>query len=376
VDFARRSSIEQRMNEARSDMIAFSLCTARMPDAAASVATLRAEAGKHTPFLLAGGPHPSGDPEGTLALGFDAVIVGEGEESLPALLEALGNGGSLESVPGLVWNDGNRSRHNPRPRRVDLDRFPPFSARHRRYAPIEISRGCPHACRFCQTSSLMGGRMRHRGLDAVVAAIETGKACGLKHQRFVTPSALAYGSEDGRTQNLVAIEALLREASQVFGADSVFFGTFPSEVRPEMVNPAALELITRYTATERVVVGLQTGSDRLLEALHRGHTVADVVRAVELIAAAGLQPVVDLIFGLPGETEADRSETRALIERLLELGARLHGHTFMPLPGSPLAKAPPGRLDVQTRKLANLLACRGQLFGKWQTHERIASTGT
>jgi len=382
IDFARRGNLLELLRAARParrpEVLGYSFCTARAPDVAASLLELRraARRWRRRPYLVAGGPHASGDPAGTLTLGFDGVVVGEGEAALPALLARLGRGRDPRDAPGLAWLDNGRVRRNRRPRPVDLDRYPPFSARHRRYAATEISRGCPHACRFCQSTGLMGRRMRHRSLDAVIAAVERGRACGLRHQRFVSTSALAYGSADGRTPELKAVEVLLREAARVFGRGSVFFGTFPSEVRPETVSAEALALITRFTATERIVIGLQTGSDRLLEELHRGHTAAEVVRAVELIRGAGLEPVVDLIFGLPGETAADRRVTAALAERLVGLGARLHGHTFMPLPGSALGHSPPGRLDPETRQLANLLASRGQLFGKWQTQERIASQGT
>ena len=50
----------------------------------------------------------------------------------------------------------------------------------------------------------------------------------------------------------------------------IFFGTFPSELRPEHVSPRALALITRYCDNRVVILGGQSGSDRVLEAMGRG----------------------------------------------------------------------------------------------------------
>ena len=56
-------------------------------------------------ILVAGGPHPSGTPQQTLDMGFDVVVVGEGEISFPALLHALYAGSSLEPIQGIAYRD-------------------------------------------------------------------------------------------------------------------------------------------------------------------------------------------------------------------------------------------------------------------------------
>jgi B12-binding domain/radical SAM domain protein len=353
-------------------IIALSFATANLPQTAALMGDLRAL--RPAPFVVAGGPHPSARAGEVLHLGADAVVAGEGEEALPALLERLLAGKSPAVLPGLaiLAADGGLLQ-GPRPRPIDLDAYPPVGVKHRRFGPIEVTRGCPCACAFCQTSCLFGGRMRHRSVENVVAWVRRAMEHGYSYARFVTPNAFAYQSEDnGRTANLDAIERLLREMAALMGKERVYFGSFPSEVGPETVTPEAVALVRRYCGNDNLIVGAQTGSDRLLRALQRSHTVADVYRAAEAIVAAGLRPVVDLIFGLPGEEVKDVAATLRLMEDLVDMGALLHTHTFMPLPGTPLEDAPPGRVDPALHPLLDRLASQGHQIGQWRKQEEIA----
>lgn len=360
----------------RGLVVAFSFATANVPQVVEALGRLRRYLHKKrltNVTLVAGGPHPSGDPEGTLGMGFDVVVVGEGERTFPALLARLFAGDSLTELPGLAfWNGGQvvRSRRAPM---VDIDAFPPFAIRHARFAPVEVSRGCPYACAFCQTPFFMGGRMRHRSVEAVTHWVREAMSAGYSYLRFVTPDAFAYGSPDGRTPNLEAIERLLFEMNQLMERELIYFGSFPSEVRPENVSAEALALVTRYAANDNIVFGAQTGSPRLLKELRRGHTVEDVYQAAELTLQAGLKPIVDFIFGLPGETEEDQRLSLRLMEDLAAMGATIHSHTFMPLPGTPLADAPPGRVASEIESVLGRLSKDGLHIGQWQKQEELAA---
>jgi B12-binding domain/radical SAM domain protein len=320
---------------------------------------------------VAGGPHPTADPAGALAAGFDLAAVGEGEGTLVALLQRVAVGGDPRG-PGLAWREASGLRLGAPPAPVDLDACPPFPARSRRLGPIEITRGCGHACRFCQTTHLHGGRIRHRSAAAVARAAGAIAARGLRDVRFVTPSALAYGSADG-SPRLDAVEELLGRVREAIGvAGRVWLGSFPSEVRPEHVTPEALRLLRRHVANDHLVIGAQSGSDALLRACHRGHGTEEVRRAVRLAREAGFRAKVDLVFGLPGETPDDAAASRALALELAGLGAEIHAHAFLPLPGTPWAGAPPGRIDGQTRRLLERLAGRGRASGPWRRQEDLA----
>jgi len=209
--------------------------------------------------------------------------------------------------------------------------------------------------------------MRHRRVEVVVHWMKAAQPLGYRYVRFVTPDAFAYGSDDGRTPDLEAIGSLLRAASQLVGKEQVYFGSFPSEVRPESVTPETVALVKKYCGNRHLVLGVQTGSPRLLATLHRGHTVDDVYRATEVTVRAGLTPYLEFIFGLPGETPEDRLLTLRAIQKLTRMGGIIRSGVFIPLPGTPLASAPPGQVDPELHRFLGQMAERGQQFGRWPT---------
>jgi B12-binding domain/radical SAM domain protein len=195
----------------------------------------------------------------------------------------------------------------------------------------------------------------------------------LRDIRFITPNAFSYGSNDGKTLNMDKLEKLLASIREIIGLKGrIFMGSFPSEVRPEHVTKETIELILRYANNDNLVIGAQSGSQRILDLCHRGHTVEDVYRAVELTLKAGLKANVDFIFGLPGENEEDIKLTIKVINDLVKMGARIHAHTFMPLPQTPFAKAPAGKVDKYI-SIIKKLASKGIIYGDWEKQEKIAS---
>jgi B12-binding domain/radical SAM domain protein len=358
-------------------VVALSFATAGLPEAAALMSGLQSL--QPDPFVVAGGPHPSARPAEVLRLASEltppaAVVIGEGEDAFPALLQRVLMGKSPAGLPGVATLDAGGSLvAGPRPEPVDLDAYPPMGIEHRRFGPVEITRGCPCACSFCQTSFLFGGKMRHRSVERVVDWVRRATEHGYSYVRFVTPNAFAFQSEDnGHTANLDALEHLLWEMAALLGKEQVYFGTFPSEVGPETVTPEAVALVRRYCGNDSLLFGAQSGSDRLLQTLRRRHTVADVYRAAETITAEGLTPIVDVIFGLPGEEVADVAATVRLMEDLVAMKAIIHTHTFMPLPGTPLEDAPPGQVDLALHPLLDRLASQGHQIGQWRKQEEIA----
>ena len=356
----------------RPATVAWSFYSAGFREAALDLAWLRERAPGPALLHVVGGPHATAEPEETLRAGFDLAAVGEGERTLVALLARRGRGEDPRGR-GLAWLEGGSLLRGGPAEPVDLDAYPPFPPGLRRLGSIEITRGCVHACRFCQASFLFGARPRHRSVERVAEAVRVMARRGARDVRFVTPSALGYGSDDG-SPRLDRVEALLVAVREAGGPSGrIFLGSFPSEVRPEHVTPEALRLLRRFVANGALVIGAQSGSDRMLAACHRGHLAEDALRAVRLAVEAGFRPRVDLIFGLPGETPADAALTRRLMEDLAGLGADLHGHAFLPLPGTPWSGKPPGRLDRETRLRLERLASSGRATGQWKRHEILAA---
>ncbi len=311
-------------------------------------------------LFVAGGPHPSGDPAGTLAMGFHWVAIGEAGDVFARFVSDVTSG----NLPprGLL----------PTQPAADLDLYDPWPTSGRLFAQVEITRGCPIGCAFCQTPALFGRRPRHRSLPSLERVLRASVESGHRFTRFVAPDAFAYGSRDGRTPNPAAVRDLLVMARRC-GLEKVFFGSFPSEVRPESAVPDMLRIVHDLCDNRNLSVGLQSGSDDMLRRLHRGHTVRQGVEAVENMVRAGFAPRVDFIFGLPGETDEDRRATRDLIEHLTSAwGVRVHAHVFTPLPGTPLWNATPSPVDDATKDLVEALRGRGLATGHPTDPDRLA----
>jgi B12-binding domain/radical SAM domain protein len=317
---------------------------------------------------VAGGVHATAEPRATLSQGgFDLAALGEGEKTAIALVDALATGADPRALAGTAHLDasGRLVSHGPG-ERIELDDFPAFNAEHKKWNAIEITRGCVYACAFCQTPYMFKARFRHRSVANVRAHVDAMTASGSRFVRFLTPTSLSYGSAD-TSVNLDAVDELLARVREGAGADGkIYFGTFPSEVRPEHVSERALEVLARWIDNRSLVIGGQSGSDRVLEAARRGHTVGDVVRAVTLCVRAGFRPDVDFLLGLPGETREDRELSMKLAERLVEMGARIHSHAFMPLPGTPLRDAVPEAIEPEAMLRMSRLESRGAAYGQWR----------
>lgn len=335
-------------------------------------------------LFIAGGPHASGDAAGTLAMGFDIVFIGEGEYSFIGFLQRLAeNRRDFQDIRGLAFTGEDSQGHKRvirtgRPPLVELNnRYPSIGAQHHRLGAIEIGRGCPHACGFCQTPFLHGARMRHRPLENVLEHIEILVKAGFKDIRFTTPDSLSYLSNDGIHPDYVRLEQALIAMHEVAGSARIKYGEFPSEMRPEYITPELAQLIDLYSDAAYIAIGAQSGSERMLEMTHREHDVASVEQAVSYLAkyCRKLKKIyVDFIAGLPGETSEDEALSQALMERLTRISPKvcIHSHTFMPLPGTPMQFMPPGSIGKTTRATFEKLSKRGQEWGDWQEQENIA----
>ena len=321
---------------------------------------------------VCGGVHASAEPEAVLRAGWDLVAIGEGERLVRELVLCLQHDGDVRAVPGVAALVDGALRKNGRAERIALDDFPPFGPAHGRYGPIEITRGCIYACRFCQTPYFAGAAFRHRSVDNVRQWARWLVGRGFRDFRFLTPTSLSYGTFTAEP-DLAAVEALLAGVREDIGSErKLWFGTFPSEVRPEHVSDASLRLLKRWVSNRALILGGQSGSDRVLASSARGHDSACIERAVALCVEHGFVPHVDFLLGLPGEEPDDVDATLALMDRLVANGAKVHGHTFLPLPGTPFRKAPAGALSAEVRRRLRHLASKGQLYGQWEQQEATA----
>jgi B12-binding domain/radical SAM domain protein len=315
---------------------------------------------------LAGGVHASAEPRATLDAGFDLVALGEGERTLIELVNAMARGDDPAMVEGIGRLEDGAYRSTGSGQRVALDDYPAFNVPDRKFNAIEITRGCIYACKFCQTPFMFKAKFRHRSIASVREHVRIMRRENLKALRFLTPTSLSYGSDDTQP-NLAAVEELLAMSREEMGPEGkIFFGTFPSEVRPEHVTAEGLAILKKYVDNDNLVIGGQSGSQRVLDESRRDHSVEDVVRAARLCLEGGFRPNVDLLFGLPGEEHEDVHASVVLMRELAAIGARVHTHAFMPLPGTPFKDAPAGKVAPEAERELGRLEAQGRSYGHWR----------
>lgn len=357
--------LQRAAETARPALVLWSFYSPSFSDCRRELSALRNTIDSPNITHLAGGVHATAEPEQTLRAGFDLVAIGEGEVTITDLVIRLSGGLNLRGLRGTAHLEAGRFVSHGPGSRIELDDYPPFAPEHNRFNPIEITRGCVYACQFCQTPFMFKARFRHRSVGNVINYVQIMKARGLVDIRFISPTSLSYGSHDEST-NVEAIEHLLSSVREVVGTRGrIFFGSFPSEIRPEHVSPEALAMLKKYVNNDNIIIGGQSGSQKVLDLSRRGHNVDVIVSAVRYALEAGFKPNVDFIFGLPGEGPSDLEASLQLADKLADMGARIHGHTFMPLPGTPFKKAPAGKISgVGTKRIARLVS-RGKLYGQW-----------
>lgn len=355
LDVARSpQELAQKLTCSEATLVGYSFMTPHLEEVMEELSLIRPLLGPRD-LLVAGGPHASADPEGTLGLGFQLVVAGEAEEVIPRILEVWANVKGSKELLG-IWRTAHLCR---------LEQGLPVSRSINFMAPLEISRGCPHECTYCFTPRLHSRPVRHRSLSSVKEYLAASMEMGRRTARFIAPDAFSYRAP-GLGDELESLESLLRLCRDM-GIKQIHLGDFPSEVRPDRVRPQMLELVLRYCRNRKLVIGAQSGSDRVLSLLKRGHTVLQVLEAVKQVVAAGLMAHVDVLFGLPGETSQDRIATLSFIEKLIRMGrVRIHAHMYLPLPQTPLFNLEPPQVEPWFTEQISLLQAQGTLDGDWE----------
>lgn len=321
---------------------------------------------------LAGGVHATAEPQQTLESGFDIVAIGEGEQIICDFADAIVNGRPVDDVRGIAYLKNGKLIKNGKGQTIDLNDYPPCASRYRKFGPIEITRGCIYACKFCQTPYINKARFRHRSIENIAHFVRIMSANGLRDYRFLTPTSFSYGSQD-ESVNLDAIEQLLAMVRNIIGRHKrIFYGTFPSEIRPEHINEKTLAVLKKYVDNDNVIIGGQSGSQTVLDSSRRGHDIGAIINAVKLSVKFGFRPNVDFLFGLPGETYNDAQLTIDLANKLANMGAKIHNHTFMPLPGTPFRHEAAGDIEEPVRQQILELTATGKAYGQWDSQIAIA----
>jgi len=275
-------------------------------------------------FTCAGGPYPIAMQEQCLhdCAHFDAVGTGEGEITVPEMLERLESGLSLDGVLGVAFRRGAEIIKNPpRPLIEDLDALPfparellgdsgkylPPPATYKR-TPVTVmmtSRGCRRRCIFCfqidkeRKSGLRGERFR--SVDNVLAEIELCLKQGYREIKFLDES---FSADYDRAMQLC----------QAIRARRLDFTWFASAC-VNMVDRPLLQAM-KDAGCWAILMGGESGAQEHLNTLRKGETLAQMRAAVRAAKDVGLTVSMPFLFGLPGETFEDGLKT---IEFALEI---------------------------------------------------------
>ncbi len=278
-----------------------------------------------------GGPHVTFCAKETMSLfpELDFIVLGEGEETIAELAEAVDEGRNVSGIEGIVFRVKSGIVDNgPRKTRIDIDSLP-LPARHLlplgRYRalgmPVSMttSRGCPFKCIFCVGRKMVGARVRYRNPQNVVDEMEHLAAFGFR--QINVADDLFTSSEN---HCLKVCDEIIKRGLKI---------KWTSFARVDTVSLRVLARM-REAGCHTVSFGVESGNRDILKRIKKGITLEQVTDAVKMCNEAEINPHASFILGLPGETPETLKETVEFGNRLKDMGVSHGFHLLAPFPGT------------------------------------------
>lgn len=257
----------------------------------------------------------------------DIVILGEAEGTLKDILE----GKDRKDILGIYYRDKDGVKYTgARPFIENLDELP-FPARHlvdnniyRRpdnnkvQAVIKVSRGCPHHCFFCLATPVSGAKVRRRSAENIIAEI---RECVEKYniRNFVFWSDI-FNIDKEWTIDLC--RKIIESGLKI---------TWSANTRADTADFEMAQMMYK-SGCRLVSIGVESGSQYMLEKMGKHITLDDVRRTVKVFKKAKIRIYNYFVIGLPWETEDTVEET---IRFAIELDSDfISFYTATPLPGT------------------------------------------
>lgn len=242
----------------------------------------------------------------------DCAVIGEGEATVVELLNALSSGGSAAGIAGTAYRENGQVIKNPdRPLIEDLDSIPfprheLFIKPDREMACILTTRGCPYKCSFCCLHTISRRKFRKRSVANVVAEVEY----ILKNFKNIRSIQLA---DDTFTLDQPRAMAFCKE---IIRRNIKVKFLCSARIKPASVE--LFELMAKAGFTH-IGFGLETGSSKLLNSIHKNITREDVIETFEMLRGIKINAVTYLMVGFPGETRETVAETISLVKTLQKI---------------------------------------------------------
>jgi radical SAM superfamily enzyme YgiQ (UPF0313 family) len=236
----------------------------------------------------------------------DVIVRGEGEESFPRLVAALGagRGAALEEIAGIAFRrNGRPVKTAAAPPICDLDRLP-MPARHFDTPHLSLTRGCASNCRFCGSPALWGRRVRSHSADYFVEQLSLTRARG---RRFV------FVSDDTFTCDRERVIAICRRL-----IDRRLDISWAAISRVDAVDEELLGWMRRAGCIQ-ISYGVESGSPEIRRRLNKKISDAAIRRAFALTLRTGILARAYFIYGGPGESRATIQATLHLMRAIKPL---------------------------------------------------------
>ena len=244
----------------------------------------------------------------------DAVCVGEGEITIIELVDALLKNKPLNKIKGIAYKN-KRDNVIVTPQRelihnLDEIPFPDYKAHvkpHVKQIDMVSSRGCPNKCSFCCLHAVSKQRWRPRGYMDVVNEIEY----IIKNLPWIEKISFMDDTMILDNQRIINMcKEIVKRGIKI---------SLQCSAR---IKPVSRELFywMEKAGFDEIRFGIETGSPRLMEAIHKNITQEDCIRCFKILSEFKKINVVKfLIVGFPGETDETVNETIEFVKRLQKI---------------------------------------------------------
>lgn len=216
-------------------------------------------------------------------------------------------------------------------------------------AMVSIMEGCSKYCTFCVVPYTRGEEIS-RPFEDVLVEVATLATQGVKAITLLGQNVNAYYHE--QDNEAIDFATLLDYVSEVPGVERIRFTTS----HPKEFSAALIDSYRKLPKlVDHVHLPVQSGSDRVLEAMKRGYTRADYIKIIDdlKLARSTVSISSDFIVGFPGETASDFDDTMSLVDEVNFDGS--FSFMYSPRPGTPAAALPSHvPLPIKKQRLSQL----------------------